>query len=352
MIKVGRRPLHTGALTGSDDVFDAVCRRTGVLRVNTIKELFGRAEVLAKQPRPRGPPLAIVTNAGGPGARAVDAGAEFAPLSSVSVAELDGMLPPHWSHGNAIVFLGDADAERFTRAVEIAARDAASDGMLAILTPQAMTDATATARQIKAAAVHGDGKPVLESWMGGSTAEPGEKILNDVAIPIFKYPARAARAFACMWRYSSKLKLFCETPEFFPALPARGERRAHVENIIAAARQSRRTLLNEFESKQALVAYGIPTVETRVAASGDSAAAAAEQLGFPVAVKEALVDAHGRVAGARRHRVQDRLVRVAHAARESVPREGALLFFFRHRGGCDGASLYHQRTRRLHTHDW
>src|SRR5512132_199031 len=147
VIKVGRTEAaakaaasHTGSLTGSDDVCDAAFRRAGVLRVNTIGELFNIAELLGKQPRPRGPRLAIVTNGGGPGVLAADTlianGGASASLTSESMAALDRVLPAHWSHGNPIDVIGDADAERYCRAVEIVARDPGNDGLLVVLTPQ------------------------------------------------------------------------------------------------------------------------------------------------------------------------------------------------------------------------
>src|SRR5512135_1417082 len=172
---------HTGALAGSDDVLDAVFRRCGVLRVNSISDLFYMAEVLAKQPRPAGPRLTIVTNAGGPGVLATDTliamGGELAELSAESLAALNQVLPPHWSHGNPIDILGDADPERYAQALAIAAKDPNSDGLLVALTPQAMTDPTETARRLAAFAVT-RGKPVLASWMGGKDVVAGEAILN------------------------------------------------------------------------------------------------------------------------------------------------------------------------------
>src|SRR5262245_25290404 len=130
---------HTGSLAGSDQVLDAAFRRSGVLRVDSIAELFYMAEVLAKQPRPKGPRLTILTNAGGPGVLATDAllleGGELATLSAETLAALDRVLPSHWSHGNPIDVLGDADAERYGKALEIAAADPGSDGLLVVLTP-------------------------------------------------------------------------------------------------------------------------------------------------------------------------------------------------------------------------
>lgn len=140
---------HTGAITGADDVLEAAFRRSGVLRVQSLSELFDMAEVLGKQSRPNGPRLAIVTNAGGPGVLATDAlirgGGALSPLADATLAELDRLLPPHWSHANPVDVLGDASPERFVAAAQVVAEDPNCDGILTILTPQAMTDPTRTA---------------------------------------------------------------------------------------------------------------------------------------------------------------------------------------------------------------
>ena len=295
ILKVGRTKeaaqaaaSHTGSLTGSDDVLDAAFRRAGVLRVEAVEELFDMAEVLAKQPRPRGPRLAIVTNAGGPGALATDtlagSGGKLAELAESTRAALNAFLPAHWSHGNPIDILGDASPERYAKAVRLAAKDVNTDGVLVILTPQAMTDATATAAELKLLD-RLDGKPLLACWMGGPAVDAGEAILNSANIPTFKYPDRAARAFHYMWRYSSNLRALYETPVLSAALGEAESRRAPADEIIHAARKAGRTLLTEFESKQILAAYGIPTVETRVASTEDDAVARAQEAGYPVVVK-------------------------------------------------------------------
>ncbi|HEY0946641.1 MAG TPA: bifunctional acetate--CoA ligase family protein/GNAT family N-acetyltransferase [Opitutaceae bacterium] len=306
-IKVGRTEAaaraaasHTGSLTGRDAVIDAAFRRAGVLRVATIEELFDMAEVLAKQPRPRGPRLTIVTNAGGPGALAADllvvSGGQLSPLSPASVAALDQVLPPHWSRCNPIDILGDADAARYARAVDLAIREPASDGVLAILTPQAMTDPTAIAEALKPLAGV-SGKPLLASWMGGPSVDAGRNILNQAGVSTFSYPDTAARAFHAMWRNSENLRSLYETPTLTssqphddaraaaPDLPLPSATTARVEQRLLAARNDGRTLLSEHESKQVLAAYGIPVVTTRVARSEQDAVDAAAQLGFPVALK-------------------------------------------------------------------
>ena len=279
---------HTGALAGSYEVFDAACRRSGVLTVNHIDELFSLADVLAQQPRPKGPRLTILTNAGGPGVLATDAlisaGGQLADLSHQSKAALDQLLPAHWSHNNPVDVLGDADPERYARALEIAAQDPNSDGLLVILTPQAMTDPTLTAERLKLYAKQ-TGKPILASWMGGAEVSSGTKILSQAGIPTFPYPDTAAQAFASMWHYISNLRGVYETPLPSLQLDEDGPDQSLMTKLIETSRQAGRTLLTEVESKQLLAAYGIPTVETRVATSEHEAVRCAEEIGYPVVLK-------------------------------------------------------------------
>ncbi len=278
---------HTGALTGSDEVLEAAFRRSGVLRVHSIADLFYMAEVLGRQPRPKGPRLTILTNAGGPGVLATDSlvanDGELAELSAESLRQLDEFLPAHWSHNNPIDILGDADAERYAHALDIAAKDPNSDGLLVILAPQGMADPAQVAESLKVYAKN-HGKPVLASWMGGKSVAAGDAILNSAGIPTFAYPDTAARAFTYMWRYTYVLRGLYETP-ILAERPEEGVSRAQAGQFIQNAHAQGRGLLNEFESKQLLSLYGIPTVETRAAASEDEAVAIAAQLGFPVVLK-------------------------------------------------------------------
>jgi acetyltransferase len=294
VIKAGRTPAaakaaasHTGSLAGSDDVLDTAFHRCGVLRVNSIAEMFYMAEVLAKQPRPRGPRLTVLTNAGGPGVLATDAliadSGALADLSAETLEALNKVLPPHWSHNNPVDILGDADPQRYAQAVELVSKDPNSDGLLVVLTPQAMTDPAKTAELIKPFA-QTYRKPILASWMGGDSVEPGEKILNDANIPTFGYPDTAARMFMHMWRYSENLRGLYETP-MLPPQDGDFPRRDHAQRIIANARNAGRTLLTEYESKQLLAAYGIPTVETHLATSEDEAVQVAGTIGYPVVLK-------------------------------------------------------------------
>ncbi len=279
---------HTGSLTGSDEVLEVAFRRSGVLRVNSIAELFYMTEVLGKQPRPQGRRLTILTNAGGPGVLATDSlisnGGELAKLSPETMQAYDKLLPAAWSHNNPVDILGDASPERYSKALEIAARDPNSDGILIILTPQAMTDPTKTAEQLKPYA-QSLGKPVIANWMGGRDVEPGELILNRMNIPTFPYPDTAARVFDYMAHYSENLRSLYETP-----MPPSDEGEESVDRerasrIIESVRKAGRTILTEYESKQLLSAYGIPTVETRVAVTADEAVKAADAIGYPVVLK-------------------------------------------------------------------
>jgi acetyltransferase len=277
---------HTGSLAGSDDVLEAAFRRCGVLRVDRISDLFYVAEVLAKQPRPQGPRLTILSNAGGPAVLATDAliaeGGEMAVLAPQTIAELDQVLPAHWSRQNPIDIIGDAGAERYAKAMEIAAKDPNSDGFLVVLSPQGMTDPTEIAERLQPYAKMA-GKPVLASWMGGAQVAAGEDILNRAGIPTFPFPDTAARVFHDMWRYSLNLRALYETP----AYPDHSEQvdAARARSVIEAARGQGRELLTEAESKQVLAAYGIPIPETLVAADEDEAARLATKIGYPVVLK-------------------------------------------------------------------
>ncbi len=293
VIKAGRSEAaahaaasHTGALAGSDEVLEAAFRRCGVLRVNTIADLFYMAEVLSKQPRPKGPRLAVVTNAGGPGVLAADsiiaAGGQLAEVSPATMDQLNQMLPPHWSHNNPVDVLGDALPDRYAKAVELVAADPNNDGVLAIICPQGMSHPTLTAEKLMPFA-KGLGKPVLACWMGGAEMMPGIQILNRAGIPTFPYPDTAARIFYYMWRHDYLLRGLYETP----ILPhgAEGPDRDRAEAIIETVRQGGRTLLTEPESKALLACYGIPTAPTLEAHSAEEAVAKAEEIGYPVVVK-------------------------------------------------------------------
>jgi len=335
VIKAGRSEAasraaasHTGALTGSDEVLDAAFRRSGVLRVHSIADLFYMAEVLGRQPRPNGPRLTILTNAGGPAVLATDSlvanGGELAELSPESLRRLDEFLPSHWSHNNPIDVLGDADSERYGRALEIASQDPNSDGLLVILAPQGMTDPSQIAERLKPYAKE-SGKPVLASWMGGNSIAAGEAALNSAGIPTFPYPDTAARAFTYMWRYTYNLRGLYETPTLADQSELESASRNQVEQIIQNARRHSRVLLTEVESKQLLSLYGIPTVETRVAASEDEGVRVASEIGFPVVLKvfSEIVTHKTDVGGVKLNLQNEEAVRSAYRAIKSSVAEKA-----------------------------
>ncbi len=296
VLKVGRTDSarkaamsHTGSIAGSDDVLDAAFRRSGVLRVTEIRELFDMAEILSKQPRPQGPNLAILTNAGGPGVLATDSlilsGGKLAKISEKSLSELNAILPEHWSHANPIDILGDGGPERYAKAAAILSKDPGIDGLLTILTPQAMCYPTETAQAI-VNSVDMQGKPVMTSWMGADGVEKGRQILREASIPEFHYPDEAARLFSYMWQYTDNLKQLYETPSSSGPDPLFKKKADEAcSNIFKEALKDGRVLLSEHESKQVLEAYGIPVTQTVLAASAEEAAKSAKHMGFPVVLK-------------------------------------------------------------------
>jgi acetyl coenzyme A synthetase (ADP forming)-like protein len=248
---------HTGAETGSDAIIDAAFRRCGVLRVNRISDLFYMAGVLARQPRPQGPRLTIVTNAGGPGVLAADAligaGGELAEVPARALAAINQFAPAHWSHGNPIDLLGDATATRFEQTLDLVAKAPESDGLLVIMVPVAVESMTQVAEVlVKFAKV--PGRPVLASFMGGAAASAAAEVVEKAGIPNFPYPDSAARAFASMWQYARELKSLYETP-----IPMGADRvdRERAREICRQARETR-TRLEDAEVAALLFCYGIP----------------------------------------------------------------------------------------------
>ncbi|OGN55341.1 MAG: acetyl CoA synthetase subunit alpha [Chlamydiae bacterium RIFCSPHIGHO2_12_FULL_44_59] len=292
LIKAGRTlesakaaASHTGSLSGSDEALSAALKRVGVLRVDTIADLFSITEAMAKQPRPNGPSLMIVTNAGGPGVIATDAlisnGGLLAPIDEKTIHELNQILPAPWSHNNPVDILGDASPEMYAKTIEILMNGSDADGLLVILTPQDMTDPTKTAEMLKPFA-HLP-KPILASWMGAASVKEGDQILADAGIPSFEFPDAACKTFALMWQYSYNLRGIYEVPE--AGVEIEPKNRARVEEIFQAARNQKRTILDEVESKEVLEAYHIPCVPTRMAQSKEEAMEWAEALGYPIVLK-------------------------------------------------------------------
>jgi acetyltransferase len=277
---------HTGAMAGEDAIYDAAFARAGIVRVNTFEELFDCADFLAKVPRPRGPRLCIVTNAGGPGVMAVDALSDYqvapAVLSSETIDKLNHVLPAHWSRKNPVDIIGDAPPERFRDAARICMEDRSVDGLLLILAPQAMTDPAEAANAV-AGLVKESRIPVLASWMGGGGVAKGRRILDAAGIATYDTPERAVRAYMNLCRYSKNIAALQIIPSNLPRR-LKFDRTAAKRTLDAAA-ETRQPWLRETDARALLSAYGIPMAECMSAASADDAAATAERIGFPVALK-------------------------------------------------------------------
>lgn len=238
----------------SDPVLERALARCGVLRVSRVSDLFYMAELLAKQPRPRGPRLMILTNASGPAQLArqalVGTTAAMAELSPATRDALDQILPNNWSRANPVDLLHDATPERFARVLEIAARSSDCDGLLVILSPHVMNNPTAIAEAVRSKG-KGLGKPILASWMGGASVAAGRNLLNEAGIPAFPYPDTAAHAFEYMWRYSANLHALYETP----SLATNGVDTSAASGLLDRVRQSGRTELSEDECRQLFAKY-------------------------------------------------------------------------------------------------
>jgi acetyltransferase len=277
---------HTGAMAGVDAVYEAAFHRAGMVRVDRAEDMFDCAELLARQRTPAGPRLAIITNAGGPGVMAADELLErqgqLAKLSSETIKKLNKVLPEHWSHQNPVDVLGDARPDRFSKALEIVVADPNVDGVLIVLTPQAMTDPIGTAIRVADIAPTARA-PVITAWMGGQMVEPGRQILNQAGIPTYDSPDRAVRSFMYLVSYQRNREVLYEIPRQVPlngsvnTLAARRE----IEEVVASGRDT----LTEIESKALLSAFGIPTTVPQPAYSANGAAEIARELGYPVVMK-------------------------------------------------------------------
>jgi acetyltransferase len=277
---------HTGAMAGEDAVYDAAFRRAGIVRVNTIGELFDCAELMAKQPRPAGHRLAIITNAGGPGVMAADAlaqyGLEPAPLQSDTVKQLDQVLPSWWSRANPVDVLGDASPQRYATTVQICLKAKEFDGALVILAPQAMTDPTGVAERLTEI-LKGRSQPVFTAWMGGVDVSRGRGILNQAGVPTYDTPEQAIRAFMYMYEYSRNMELLQEIP---PKLSrSLSFDRGGARRIIEMALQGKEGSLTEAEARALFTAYRIPVTPTVVVTSAEEAVERAPSLGYPLVMK-------------------------------------------------------------------
>jgi len=277
---------HTGALAGEDAVYDAALKRAGVLRVKTFEELFDCAELVAKQPKPQGPGLVIVTNAGGPGVMAADALAEYGfnpvVLSAETLKKLDEILPPYWSKRNPIDMLGEATPELYRKVVEICLRTIEVNGILILAAPQALTD-TAEAAAALVDLIRDAPIPVITSWIGGAEMLKGRDIFNRAGIPTFDTPERAVRAFMDIYRFSKNIEMLQEIPSRFPSELKFDRKKA--QDLIRAGLDAENRLLTEKEAKELLAAYGIPVDQMESAVNKAEAVDKAAAMGFPVVLK-------------------------------------------------------------------
>ncbi len=295
VIKAGRQEegskaavTHTGAIIGADDVFDAALQRAGAVRVMTIEQLFAAAQLLSTEHRVSGNRLAIVTNGGDVGVmavdRAIDLGVKMAELSDATMDNLNSFLSAHWSHNNPVDILGDATPDLYKKAVEACLNDEGVDGVLVMLTPQAMTDPTECAQMVveaqKAAA---NKKPILTCWMGGEQVAEAREYFSQNQFPTFNSPESSVEAFGFLASYARSQRKLMQVPgpltdHFDPDVEGA---RMIIEGVLA----EKRTVLSTNESKAIMRAFGIPVTQVLEADSATSALVAAESVGFPVAMK-------------------------------------------------------------------
>jgi acetyltransferase len=277
---------HTGAMAGLDEAYNASFRRAGIIRVDTVQQLFDCAEALGKVQRPVGGGLGIVTNAGGPGVMAIDAlgvwGAEPAALSADTLNKLNEFLPTFWSHGNPVDILGDATHERYLQALQVCLKAPELAGLIVIMTHQAMTDPTKIA-EVLVPEIKKQAKPVLAVWMGGEDVFEGARVLNEGGVPVYETPEPAVNTFMEMYSYTRNLELLQETPARLPwdikVNPSQAK--AYVDECLRRQAQ----VLTEIEAKAILAAYGIPVTPTMSASTAKAAVQAANHLGYPVVMK-------------------------------------------------------------------
>jgi acetyltransferase len=293
LIKVGKHPAgekavlsHTGALVGADDVFDAALRRAGVVRLANVGQMYAAASALFSHFRPRGKRLAIITNGGGPGVMAADHAADIdiplAQLDPATVTRLNELLPGNWSKANPLDILGDADPARYGAALQACIDDDHVDGVLAILTPQAMTDPTQAARTVIEVARQSD-KPLVTCWMGEEQVSEARKLFKGAGIPTFRTPEPAVDLFSHISNYYRNRQLLMQTP---PSISEQAPPRLESARlVIETALMEGRKVLNEMESKAVLAAFRIPIAQTVVARSASEAMVLAEELGLPVVMK-------------------------------------------------------------------
>ena len=281
---------HTGALAGSDAVFDAALARSGAVRVSSSLQLFAAARVLASAKRPAGARLAIVTNGGGPGVVAADAvvdnGLELAKLSIVTIEKLNAVLPAHWSKTNPVDIIGDATAARFSAATQAVMDDANVDAALVLFCPQRVTTAAAAAATIMPIA-HQHDKPVFAALLGGASIIEARMMLEKSDIANFMTPENAVEAMSCLVRFKRHQEMLLESVPAFAGMNFHDASLAvtTATRIRAEVLRQGRSVLTEIEAKSLLLAFGLPVNAGEIATTREAAQAAAKAMGYPVAMK-------------------------------------------------------------------
>ncbi|MGB5832945.1 MAG: acetate--CoA ligase family protein, partial [Thiohalocapsa sp.] len=285
--------LHSGGCAGSDAVIDAAIRRAGMLRVDSILELFDAVETLGRMRPLKGERLGILTNGGGPGVMAVDAletqQGTLSQLSDETRARLNRILPPYWSGANPVDILGDAPAKRHADAIGTLLDDENTDAVLLLHAPHAVVSSSEVAEEA-AKVVGATKKNVLACLLGLDSVEPARRLFSDAGIPTYETPEHAVNAFLQMVEYRRNQQMLMETPD---AVPEQANLASEtVRGIVVRALAEKRERLSHAEANEILAAYEIPVVPTRVVRSPYEAAEAAEELGFPVALKLHSDDIH------------------------------------------------------------
>jgi len=277
---------HTGALVGSDQIYDAAFKRAGLVRVKEVADVFNTVRVLHSKRLPKGPRLAIVTNVAWLGVMATDtlieSGGTLAKISEDSFEQLHGLLPPTWSKGNPIDILGDADVARYVNTVTLCLNDPQVDGVLIIFAPHYVATPEQLAEDVVQMA-HKAWKPVITVWMGGKTVQEGREILLKNNIPTYETPEEAVKTYLYMVQYERNLKLLYETPAEVAVEQAPSKN--HLRAMIRRVGKEGRIILTEEESKRFLVNYGIPTVQARLTQNVEGALSIAKYIGYPVVLK-------------------------------------------------------------------
>jgi acetyltransferase len=293
VIKAGRAPegakaaaSHTGALAGSDDVYDAAIRRAGMLRVYSTEDLFDAVETLARARPLRGDRLAIMTNGGGPGVMATDhlmmKRGRLSNLSEQTLRKLNEILPVSWSHGNPVDIIGDAPPERYVQTLEVLLQDPEVDATLFIHAPTAIVPSVDVASAVAPIAKKAS-RNVLSCWLGGEAVAQARDTFAQAGIPAYDTPEKAVRGFMQMVQYRRNQELLMEVPSAISTPFV--ENRDKAREIVRCALAEGRDMLSEPESKKMLAAYGIPVVETRKVRTVEEAVQVAQEIGFPVALK-------------------------------------------------------------------